>query len=412
MSENSDPEDDNAVIDPRVFIKQLAPDQLGVFEPLSGMTLLNLDDAEFRAMGERFVAQTLTDADIALIGTINHETYHFAQATASGYVFHRQARAFQVFNASEPMPEPPLDPEITQQLAAARAEADGNPELQRRLARMEAMLAGHNQIAMMEARAEAGDHSIAGALLPEFFDHLEALGEAERAPGPDGLSIAGLLEGSAVLHTHLLMHPDDAHIYVNAELQNLPPVYHELVALTAAEVGERTLELALPATALALRYMAPHIAYKPLLQQLAQSPLGEGLARGRALSVALPEIDGAGPILGTALDLRAMHDGYRVYDPFFDKLRTGEWGVDSYDFLADPASMHKIGSFPMGVITADGYHGALPAPDMAARMAIMGLVLRTQSRRRAEKQFRQFQLEWAREVLGRLMDGGPNRSGV
>lgn len=411
MDASAEPGGVDPAIDPRVFIKQLAPEQLGVFEPLSGMTLLNLDDAAFRALGERFVAQTLTDADTAVIRTINHETYHFAQATASGYVFHRQARAFEVLNASEPVPEPPLDPDLAPLLAAARVEAEGDPALERRLARLEAMLAGHQQIALMDARAGAADHSMAGAMLPAFFEHLNAVGEAEHTPGPDGLSVAGLLEGSAVLHTHLLMHPQDAHLHVNAELQTLPPVYHELVALTAAAVGQRTLELALPATALALRYMAPHVAYKPLLAQLALTPMGEGLAHGRALAAALPEIDGAGPVLGTALELRALHDGYRIYDPFLDRLRTAEWGVNSYDLLADPSAMHRIGGFPMGVVTADGYHGPLPAPEMAARMAIMGLVLRTQSRRRAERQFRQFQLEWAQEVLGRLMGGGGQDSG-
>lgn len=402
-----DPEIAEAIVDPLLFIKQLDPDQLGVFEPMSGMTLLNMDDAAFRAMGQRYVAQELTDADIAVIRTINHETYHFAQATGSGYFFHRQAVAFQVLNASEPIPEPPIAPEYAEMFAAARAEAEGDPDLERRLARMEAVLSGHNQIASMEERAGAGDHSVAGALLPEFFDHLEALGAAERTPGPDGLSITGLLEGSAVLHTHLLMHPEDAHLYVNAELETLPPVYHELIALTAAEVGERTLELALPATALALRYMAPHIAYKPLLRRLAQSAPGEGLEHGRLLAADLPEIEGAGPVLGSALDLRAMDDSYRVYDPFFDLLRGGEWGVDSYELLAEPAAMLRIGSFPMGVVTANGYHGPLPPPDMVARMAIMGLVLRTQSRRRAERQFRQFQVEWAQEVIGRLIGDHP-----
>ena len=69
--------------------------------------------------------------------------------------------------------------------------------------------------------------------------------------------------------------------------------------------------------------------------------------------------------------------------------------------------MHKVASFPMGVVTADGYHGALPLIDLVGRMALMAAVLRVEGRRRAEREFRQFQVAWARDVLNRLMDGMP-----
>lgn len=399
---------DNTAIDPRRFIKQLAPDQLGLFEPLSAIMLLNIQDAEFEALGARLTANECTDADIGVIRTINHETYHFAQAAASGYVFQRQARAFAVFNRDDPLPDAPADDDMAELLEAAKVVAEGDPDMQARIDRMTAVLEGHHQLAAMEARAEPGDHSVMGAMFPAFFAHLRAQAESERAPGNDGLSITGLLEGSAVLHTHLLMHPNgDAHVYVNAELATLPPVYHELVVVTAATVGERTLELSLPATALALHYAKPQNAYLPLLRRLAESPQGDGLAAGRALLAAMPVIDGAGPVLGDALAIRAADDTYRVYDPVHEQLRSGTWAVDCYDFLAEPAAMHEVASFPMGVVTADGYHGALPLIDLVGRMALMAAVLRVEGRRRAEREFRQFQVAWARDVLNRLMDGMP-----
>ena len=69
----------------------------------------------------------------------------------------------------------------------------------------------------------------------------------------------------------------------------------------------------------------PQNAYLPLLRRLAESPQGDGLAAGRALLAAMPVIDGAGPVLGDALAIRAADDTYRVYDPVHEQLRSGTW---------------------------------------------------------------------------------------
>jgi hypothetical protein len=207
----------------------------------------------------------------------------------------------------------------------------------------------------------------------------------------------------------MLMHPnEDAGPYIEAELSTLPPVYSELCAFTAARAGERTLELMLPTVALALRYMQPHNAYGPLLALMAQSAPGEALDHGRSLEAQMPEIAEAGPVLGTAIKLRKMSDGYRAYDRVLDSLENLEWGVDSYAFLAQPSAMNAVASFPMGIVTADGYHGSIEKIELAARMALMSAVLRVQSRRRAEREFRQFQMDWARDVITRLIDGAPS----
>ena len=405
MAGSTDMNDEAApgTIDPRVFIKQLAPDQLGMFEPLSGVMLLNISKAEFVSLTERWAAQRPTEFDAAIIRTINHETYHFAQAAASGYFFDRQCRVFTAFNTSEPMPEFRLDPQMQALADAASADNGDDPELKRRHERTMAILKGHNQIALLKARAAAGDNSVMGALMPAFFAHLKALDEAERVANADGLSILGVLEGSAVVHTHLLMHPnDDAAPHIEAELATLPPVYRELYDVTIARVGARALELLLPAVTLALRYSQPHNAYAPLLAVLAESAPGEAIDRGRSLANQLPEITDAGPHLGTAIDLRQLHD-YRIYDLVLDKLTTAHWGIDSYDFLARPAAMHAVDSFPMGLVTTDGYLGSLDKGELAARMALMGAVLRSQSRRRAEKEFGKCQIDWGRNVIARLI---------
>jgi len=196
--------DEEQVIDPRVYIKQLAPDQLGMFEPLSGVMLLNISQAELVEISKRFVARTPTDFDLAIINTINHEAYHFAQVASSGYVFHREARLLMVFNASEPMPEVAIEPEMQALLDAAREEAGDDPELLLRYQRMVAMLEGHHQFTLYDQRAARGDHSVMGALMPAFFAHMKELAESEQATNAAGLSILGVLEGSAVVHATVI----------------------------------------------------------------------------------------------------------------------------------------------------------------------------------------------------------------
>ena len=400
----ADAESDAEMIDPRVFIKPLASDQLGMFEPLSGLMLLNVSRAEMIELTGRWMAGHPTEFDVTVLRTINHEAYHFAQVAASGYGFHRQCRLFMVLNQSEPLPQLQNDPEFVALAETMRTQAGDDPELKLRYARMMAMLAGHQQLAVMESRAAAGDNSLMGAMLPDYFAHLKGLADGERVANAEGLSVLGILEGSAVVHTNLLMHPnEDALPFIEAELTTLPPVYRELFDLTLARVDGRALELMLPAVTLALRYAHPHNAYLPLLALLAESALGEGLEHGRNLGKALPEIAGAGPLFGTANDLRKRHDGYRLYDTILDKLTTREWGIDAYDFLAKPAAMHAIGSFPLGIVTTDGYMGSMEKNELAARMALMGVVLRTQSRRRLEREFREFQVDWARGIFSRLV---------
>jgi hypothetical protein len=401
--------DEDNVVDPRIYIKQLAPDQLGMFEPLSGLMLLSISRAQLAELQHRYVARTPTDFDLSMIHTINHEAYHFAQVASSGYVFHRQARLLMVLNAAEPVPAVAIEPGMQAMLTAAREEAGDDPELLLRYERMVAMLKGHNQFQVYDERAAPGDHSMVGALMPGFFAHMRELVEGEQIANSDGLSILGVIEGSAVVHAQMLMHGDeDESPYIEAELKTLPRVYSQLYDFTVARTGRRALELLLPAVALALRFMQPQNAYPSLLSLLEQSAPGEAFEHGRRLIERLHEISDGGHLLGTAIELRRMHDGYRVYDSVLGKLENSEWGIDSYDFLAQPKAMFAVDSFPLGIVTTDGYLGRLEPAELAARMVLMGAVLRSQSRRKAQREFQEFQADWARSVIHRMFGDGPD----
>jgi hypothetical protein len=394
---------DSETFDPKIFIKQLAPDQLGLFEPLSSLMLLNVSDADFKALGERAAMGRTTSADRMLVRTMIHERYHYGQVIASGYCFHRQAKLLMIFNANEPPHVAEIPADMRELIAQSRLEAGDDHELNLRIEQVVALYESYNQLNALIGRADEEDPSLYGAFNPGFFAYVKQLADLEIAANSEGISITGLIEGSAVVHTNLLFDPKiDPHEQIIAELRTLPPIYHELLTITEDRVGERALELLLPAAALALRYIRPHNAYLPLLTLLAASPPGEAFDRGRALAAALPEIAEAGPVLGTALDVRDLHDGYRIYDEALEKLRSGVWGVDSYELLARPAAMFALGKFPGGIITRDGWHPGISTNMLGAQMVIMGAVLRTASRVRAERDFCQAFSGWGQGVFGRM----------
>lgn len=394
------------------LIKSLDPEVLGKFEPLSGMLLINMSQTEYMAAFDRFAATASTDEDRKLISTINHETYHAIQTGTSGYCFDRQRRQFAVFKEMETLPDPGDDPEVKSIVETLRTEAGDDPELKRRADRAEAVMLTNKAILTMEARAAPGDNSVFGAVHPRFFRYQAELAEHETARNADGLSILGVLEGSAVAFTHQLMLPNGgAQAEMEAELATLTPVYQELYALTGARVGERALELMLPAGALALCYAEPQNAYCAVLSTLAGSRPGEAVAYGRKVFADLPALSGAGAILGTSIQVRRNDDSYHIYDKFIDELEAERNGVDAYTLLAEPDAMNRIGMMPCALVTADNVHAALISmtyEELLGRMVMMSLVLRVAGRRREQLEIENFQLQWAREVLDRLV--APPRS--
>lgn len=386
------------------LIKRLAPDQLGLFEPLSGIMLLNVEEDEFQAVAQRWVAGASTAEDVRLLATINHETYHFAQAAASGYMHERQRSAFGALNEAPVPEEPALEPELKAILDTAREAAGDDPEAQARVDRSLYIVTEHIRQTELEAHASSGDHSVAGAAIPDFFAHLERRRMTETVANDRGVSILGVIEGSAVIFANVLMYgADEAVGHIREELATLPPLYGELLAFTAPLVGDRTVRVALPAVAVALCYASPHNAYCELVPMIAADPEGEELARGRALFDSPPALEGAGSWLGDAMKQRDACDSYRIYDAFLEDLRSDKWGVGPYALMADPHAMERVGFFPTGFVTRTGWRGGPDRDELVARMFIMGIVLKSMSRRRAQRDFEKLSAAWAQEVLGRLL---------
>jgi hypothetical protein len=388
------------------LIKSLEPDVLGKFEPMSGLMLFNLSDAEFDAAKVRIASHSASVEDRTLLRTMCHEMYHGIQVGASGYGFDRQRRLFAVFNTVEKIPDPIENSKFKGLIAAARAEADEHSELKDRVDRTEAAARMYLANQILEARAAPGDNSLFGAIHPDFIRCQTEVTQREAVCNADGLSIQGLLEGSAVAFTYQLLQPNGVQDAIEAQLVELPPVYRELYDMTTVRVGARALELLLPAAALALCYSEPHYAYGAMLSILAASPPGYAGAYGRTIMANLPTIQRAGTILGIAVHLRRSDDSYRVYDKFIQELGTKRDGVDAYTMLCEPDVMNRLG-FPFPLVTTDGIQQeqnkwSLSGDDLAARLVIMAAVLRVRSRRREELQMQKFVTEWGRDTIERL----------
>jgi hypothetical protein len=386
---------DQDEIDLKALIKSLEPDEYGKFEPMSGVMLLNISGAEFDDAYARYNAGKVNEDDLNLIKIINHEAYHFIQTGASGYVFDRQCQLFSTLKASLESPSDlTLDPKTNDLITRMRAGSGDDPYLKQRTDLSEQFFLFLKNKELQEARARPGDYSVSGAYFPEFFRHMDEVAEHEAVPNADGLSIRGVLESSAVAWGHQVIcevMKGDARAEIEVELATLDePVYRELYALTREQVGDRAVELMLPAVALALCYGEPHNAYKPMLSALAVAPSEGVLECGRRIAADLPALPQAGPILGTSVQVRRAASGaakdYLVYDSFIQDLESQRWGVDAYAVLAEPSALGRMGTFPKVMVTNDScYFDGVSREIMIASATIMSLVLRVASRKREER---------------------------
>jgi hypothetical protein len=369
------------------YTKQLDPDQVGIFEPVSGLMLINRSKADYAAAAERYAAGDTTSSDEELFRAINHEIFHFAQTVGSGYGFDRQRQLFAIIDKHENWSG------LEERVAFRKAEpflrriATDRTDIRRGGDEVLTLLTQGLYLARMAGRAAPEDHTWVGAMIPPLLQRQQELVAAEAETNEAGLSTIALLEGSAIVHTELLMGGlAFGRSRIEAQLATLPPVYRLLLDTTVRLYGDRAVELLLPTTALALRYARPHNAYLTLLPLVAESEEGDAVICGRTLCANLPRIPAAEPLLGTAIDVhRETAQSSRLYSMILRDLADGKWNVDSYTVLADPAAMHLLPSFPVGMILQDGYQpGEMDRAEFGARTMVMSFMLHVHSRSRDE----------------------------
>jgi hypothetical protein len=407
MSSPEHAENSDQVIDAHEFIKALRSDQLGLFEPLSGVLLLNVAESEFQEVAVRWSSNTCTESDVELLRTINHETYHFMQTVCSGYMYDRQCRIFTELNRENEAAENEAETEsYASVMEAALKDLDASDPERQRLMGVAAMIRQQEFLEKLGSRAAPGDHSISGGSFPKLFQYLDALAVKENEANAEGLSILSVIEGTAVAHAQLLMGGvsgfDER---MAAECSTLPPAYAALYEVTQAACGNRTAELLLPAASFALMFEQPHQAYLPILREFLNAPAHDAGQDATYVSERIDMLPDLGPILGTSLDVRMNWPAYVIYQSVLNDVEAGKWGTDPYWLLASPAAMNGVPSFPMGFLTRDGFRGAgLDRDILIARMFLMSVVLRVKSRRKLEKAVQERLAGWAQDVFGRLME--------
>jgi hypothetical protein len=395
-------------IDLNTLVKRLPADTVGQFEPVSGVMVLNIDSASYSASIQRWIDRETTLADRELINTINHETFHFMQTTLCGYMFNRAKRLFTEFNSDDQTIVTELDKaeaDAKDLLALMEADAGDDPELLQRAHNAATISYYHNRINILNNYAPEAEHSLAAAMMPHFFSFRDELLHTENQTDEQGLSILGVIEGAAVVYTAHLMR-DERNIIerIEADIQHLPELYGQAWRCAQAVVGENAVDLLLPAASIALCYERPNMAYHWVLQQLATLPLDTALERAAQLFEHDQSIPYAGAYLHTGWDLREMDNSYRLYDTVFEAWDCEDRNAFAFRLLSEPAALNQINKIPICLTLSDGFFSGQMPKDLAhAKIYIASLVLKVLSRRREEKDFQRFAVQWVQGVIGRLI---------
>ncbi len=393
------------------LVKLLPPDKLAQYEPVTGVTLVNMSKGAFFDMSRRMQSEGIDAASATVLRAINHETGHFIQSCMTGYMFRRNSWLLGVFNSRK-------NTRVFRKLY--RMERRAKRKLwvierlfgkkrgfAARLANLVIFAFQTNRAALLAQSAPKGHHSMARALTPHFFAQRDGLLRQETACSFHGVSTLGVIEGGAVAYA-ALMEPAtrnaDAFIArMEADLSHLPNLYRELWDFVFPRAEHRSHEVFLPLCALALCYERPNQAVPFLLDHLLAMPQGQVEAGAAQSFGALPLCVEGGARLGNAQAQISWRRKPRLYGPFFARFRDDPSGLDPFTLLTQPQSLEKMEHLPLCLTFSDGYQPAnMPNEEVAARMVIAHHILEVESFVRDQKEYQQNAVEFARRALSRL----------
>jgi tetratricopeptide (TPR) repeat protein len=411
------------------YLPRLSDETWAKFEPVSGLLVVNVDNATYIEALANFSCGTPKENDAKLILAINHETYHYFQTIATGYQYQFAAemlrmivkeakreryrqwwrswsaswleKTFRFFkwkgnHQGDYARAMILFHDVVGKLHPKRKVKKGDIELVRKgMMGWMALEAEANQAAQWERdalerenRGHPGDLRLMRAQRPSLAQNLDKLWAGVNARNDDGLSAMDLIEGSALIYEHALTHGRNG---LEDRLRSVwdahDDTYRKAYDVAQKTCGARALDVILPAVALALRYSNPPNAYPVFVAALNSSSPGTEMSEARVLVDRPPRIPSAGRYLGTALDVRkrrrTRRSHYRIFDDVLDRVAERAWGVDEIDLLANPCAAGKVKSFPLTVVTKDGPLGAnldgskLDVGELGRRLALGNLVLGT-----------------------------------
>lgn len=394
-------------IDLKTLVKKLPPDQIGQFEPVSGVMVLNIDFQNYRASAQRWADKQTTPADRMLINTINHETYHFVQTSLTGYMFKRAKMLFNTLNQDDNSIVRALDKaeeQANEVLELALKEAGDDPSLIKRANDIASITYYHKRTAILHANCPENDHSLAGALMPHFFQYRDDLLQKENELDAHGLSILGVIEGAAVAYAaHLAYDEHSVEQRIEAELVKLPSLYAQSWQILKQQTPQFASELILPISAIALCYQKPNTAFHFILAHFLKSEPTNITSYTEQLFCDLPYIEDAGEILKTARHVRVEDDSYILYDSVLKAWKCEQDDKLAFALLSDPLALNRMDHIPICSTLSDNLmFGQVPAQEAQAKIYIASLILKVTSRRREEKDFQKFAMQWGRNVINRF----------
>jgi len=351
---------EDLVIDTKNLQVRLALAALARFEPLSGIMVLNIVDRDFDAM----VDAVRNDEEHYLLEVFNHEMYHCFQTYCTGYIFHRACLMRDVLGThfGGQWTRVFLGRYLKRKLITWST-IWLPPRYRDRIRTKHALSAASDEY--MELTVLSGTNKQSrkiGAYFPDLYRKLADLKKETLRPGKQGLSAIDVIESGATVYANIASQgvrcPNTTQLL--ERLSGLDETYTRALRLTYDLCGERALSVLLPATALSLRYENPGNAYVSMVQRIAVAAEGKEVAEAKELAKALPSIEDAGRLLGTAVEARAkIRRPTSIYEQQMQALKTQSWGIDELDLLSDPQAISSIpyGLLGFGILTQDSNRG-------------------------------------------------------
>lgn len=391
--------------------KRLPHDVLGRFEPVTGLTLINISKAGHIAAMQRYAEKRVEESDVPLMRTLNHEMCHFVQFLSAGYMAHRNRVLWRAFNSWRnrlvKLRFLWFNVQHMTRLRVIRLFFGRRNDGRRRADQMAEFMRQNNKMVLINKITRGNPNSEARLQIPHFFQVLDAYRDRELELGPDAVSTLGIIEGAAVAYAALCepweRTPDAFARRMQNDLADMPEIYGELWRFLSERAPNRAFELIMPLSALALSYDRPQVALSPLLDRLLVSKPGETDELARELFACPPRISEAGRSHLSASLFRDRRNRAPLYDTFVDCMRKDPIGLDDYRALTDPDYLNALQTIPICMQYSDGKSlGALMSnEERAARIMIAAMTLETVSRGRGERDSKKYLVNYFRAVINR-----------
>ena len=375
-------------IDTGDFSVRHDPQLLGLFEPVSAIMFLNIDDLTFEQWREALGEENQADGTHQqLTEVFLHEAYHCFQTYTTGYLYEQFSRLAGVWAEHQFSLAPWLvaAPLIGRHLLNKTVDALTlwmTPDARRMLSevrRYQLALRHYTRLHRRAVKYKQG--AISGALMPELYTAIDRVRAPSLVRGADGLSAKDVIEGAAFVYGREATYPADYEERLHDSGLDPDGPYQRLLKVTTEQCPGRPPSLIRAAAALALRYEHPGAAYRPLLARLAAGGTGDEVHAARSLSREMPDIPNAGRLVGTASDAhtRLDHKFPNLYRPQLDQLTNGVWGIDGLDLLIDTQAINSIptGELGFAIVTRDGRRGFGSLDTMGVRLVISTTMLPT-----------------------------------